>query len=1191
MKHDDSRSPFSGLEWLERLGSIVGGVTVVAGALAWIVAFFFPDVRESAQSYATLGAILIAVGGFAFFFYRRRRARRYKIAPSAAPTEPSAALRGLLPFEEGDHLPGRAQDAQQLFTLVTNRNFHFGVLWGQSGSGKTSLLRASVVPALKQNGHVTVYVPRPTQDPQAATRSALVKEFPELKTRASEPLDALLESITPRGKHGVILLDQFEEFFLLNRTPASREPFVKWLGQIVGDADSRLAVLVNIRSDSFAQLQNLAPAVPEPTSPRTTYQLLNFTTMQAKQVFDEAVRSDAVPFDPELIDAVVGDLEVEGYLRPAELQILGTRLKSKNIHTLNRYEVEGRAQGILSSYVVEEIKYSPNQDLARLVLRLMLADPVEAKSPQDLSLDDIVLSLKGPAPEGSNAQTVQPDLVQKILNQFVDARIVTHTDDDKYNLVHDYLATYVRFATEGSESNVERANRWLKRYVAEYKEDRQTRIPYGRTRFIQKYASGELRNTDTARQVLGTSARAFFIRVSAIAAAIILPLLALFAYLSASYYIAVQDIGGYSFIVVRSGSPQLKGVPGFDAIVTQNDFILADVVKDSETRAQVQRERLTGFWFDRAPGGYERWGDEILTRLVPAPQGRGWGWIGQPERGVQVMIKAITDPTTENSTRNDAIEALGLLVSNNPQVATSELVEAMLTVLRDPESGPAARVGAANVLGDLGQANPNLVTPEVVQTTFNMVGDEKVNSDLREDQALALGQMIEANPNVATPEILAAMIALAGDGSADTDLRVAASDAVGRAGRVAAALVSEEIVQTLNMLLTDPEADADLRTEAGRALRRIAQSKPEVITPQTLQALIDIATDLQLSDALRADAADEVGQMALAQRASVTPEIGERLLKVIKNQKTDSLTRAAAAFTLGELAAAQQELASNANMQMLMGLVKDQQVNVTLRANAARAAGLLARYNSSAASEKVGQPLFSLFKDTKGTNELRGAAILALGNVVHGQPKLMNPEWIAPVMETLNDAQSDGGLRVNAARSFAELAPYVPDLVLQQRDAIYSVATVRRARGPILVALARASYAQVQSAQNVTADPFLKSLESHADSRGRSTAAHVLFLLTFDHPDQMPAVREQLSKLRLSEKPEVRIAASKALEMLTIGALYQQARANPEQMPQIMARLGALQESAQRGNNVVEDHIAFAANFVLEKFIEQNQPK
>ncbi|MGH2523057.1 MAG: hypothetical protein ACRDH2_11190 [Anaerolineales bacterium] len=94
------------LDWLTWAGGI-------ATALATIFALFFPNLGEDAQRLAYGAAFLLLAASAAVFYYRRRRAARYKIAELLEPLASSAALRGLLPFEEGDLLPGRTRDVQE----------------------------------------------------------------------------------------------------------------------------------------------------------------------------------------------------------------------------------------------------------------------------------------------------------------------------------------------------------------------------------------------------------------------------------------------------------------------------------------------------------------------------------------------------------------------------------------------------------------------------------------------------------------------------------------------------------------------------------------------------------------------------------------------------------------------------------------------------------------------------------------------------------------------------------------------------------------------------------------------------------------------------------------------------------------------------------------------------------------------
>jgi len=418
------------LDWLTRLGAI-------ATALTTIFALFFPNLGDDAKRLAYAVAILLLVGSGAVYYYQRRRVGRVEgvetveVLPEVEePSAPTAILRGSLPFEEGDLLPLRGKDIQQLYTLVASSTFRFGVLWGTSGCGKTSLLRAGLAPMLRKNGYLPVYVATPAKEPRQAIYAALkagvqipgtddpkllleiliarfndselralcfdlnidyenlrgqgkadkamelvtycerhdrvsalsqalrnlrpnaftpdvskgtpAEQLPSGKEAGASPGQAdeelgLLRVAVPKGKKIIVLLDQFEEAFLGDLSSGARESFIKWMGACVADSDLSVAFLVCIRASFLAQLEQLASYIPNPTSPHTMYQLQNFDSQQAKQILVNAAKTDAIAFEPALINAVMHDLERDGIIRPSELQTVGTRLKLKNIRSLDKY--------------------------------------------------------------------------------------------------------------------------------------------------------------------------------------------------------------------------------------------------------------------------------------------------------------------------------------------------------------------------------------------------------------------------------------------------------------------------------------------------------------------------------------------------------------------------------------------------------------------------------------------------------------------------------------------------------------------------------------------------------------------------------------------------------------------------------------------------------------------------------------
>lgn len=336
----------------------------------------------------------------------------------------TAILRGPLPFEEGDPLPLRRRDVQQLFTLVSSRAFRCGILWGESGCGKSSLLRAGLVPMLRDGGFLPVYVATPTKDPcqaiamalrsdspatgrvdpkallqvlvtsfdtdelrllcfdqgidfeelrgdtktakaialvlhsqrhggivelsqavrrarpqaslpDAATSAALQEPSPDSQAAVSPGAGVLqrLRDAAPAAKV-VVILDQFEQFFLENPVRSAQEGLFAWLRTAVADTSSAVVFLVSIQASVLGRVQRF---LSDLLTPGAIYQLQNFDARQAAQLLAEAADTDHIAFDAALIDAVVRDLERQGSIRPGELQLVATRLKVKNIYSLDRY--------------------------------------------------------------------------------------------------------------------------------------------------------------------------------------------------------------------------------------------------------------------------------------------------------------------------------------------------------------------------------------------------------------------------------------------------------------------------------------------------------------------------------------------------------------------------------------------------------------------------------------------------------------------------------------------------------------------------------------------------------------------------------------------------------------------------------------------------------------------------------------
>jgi serine/threonine protein kinase len=213
---------------------------------------------------------------------RKRKAQRMPSAqkllaalepllPGQRPVELSAGenpYTGLTAFQETDanRFFGRTREISTVVARLHGAPL-LGVV-GPSGTGKSSFVRAGVIPALKQSGEPwEALVIRPGRHPMAALANIvapmLASAGTNLSAQVAEHQNALLRLYQEPGYLGTVLrnrartqgrtillfVDQFEELFTLIREADERLAFTACLAGMADDALSPLRLMLSIRSD------------------------------------------------------------------------------------------------------------------------------------------------------------------------------------------------------------------------------------------------------------------------------------------------------------------------------------------------------------------------------------------------------------------------------------------------------------------------------------------------------------------------------------------------------------------------------------------------------------------------------------------------------------------------------------------------------------------------------------------------------------------------------------------------------------------------------------------------------------------------------------------------------------------------------------------------------------------------------
>lgn len=564
-------------EWLGVIGT-------VGGAVAALLAVLLPGQTTAVVQVIgyTVALMLLCVGGFIFVRVRRRqhsrrlREKRRETWEREMAEAHLTAFRGLFPYQESDELPGehRQLEARRLVTQFSEPTFSFGVVCGDSGCGKTSLLRSAIQRRLKtageEKGFSVLYLSNPRE---LAEDGASHGERADIAGRLRREIETLrrLAGGASQGNPLILIIDQFEEFFIEYSRPELRLELGRFLNGLIKSSPP-VRILCAIRRDYLADMKDLAPPPDSeegrsffaPISLQSLFTLKNFTVEQAASVIRECAERDRIELDEEFAATLASDLGAGGFVRPPELQIVCTALAGNM--TTAEYRLAGGARGILSHYIEDAIEVSGDPNTGRRVLRALCDFPAHAKrNPQTAADITEAVGVEGPQASAS---------VRAALRQFEVARLAVSEKrgeaEPTYALVHDYLVDAVSKATSDVSTRDEEANQMLEYYVSEYRTDPKTRIPYRRLRFVRKYADPKKLSDPTAHRLLRASFTRLATSTAALAALVAVTTTVLVA-IGTTRRVWRQELVSYTWEKGDTMSSSITPLPDWGFVLTQPD--------------------------------------------------------------------------------------------------------------------------------------------------------------------------------------------------------------------------------------------------------------------------------------------------------------------------------------------------------------------------------------------------------------------------------------------------------------------------------------------------------------------------------------------------------------------------------------------------------------------------------------------
>ena len=377
--------------------------------------------------------------------------------------EPDNPYKGLKAFTAADSRDffGRENLIQKLLAKmqVDEPYRRFLAVVGPSGSGKSSLVQAGLIPAIWQgqlpqsdNWYVVDMIPgaHPLDELEVALTRVAADQSTNLMEHLKRDERGLVrvgQLILPEDDSELLLvIDQFEEVFTLVEDEAQRSTFLNLLYTAVSDPRSRIRVVVTLRADFFdrpLQYPNFGEVLRnrmETILPLTAEELERSIVKPAYQV--------GVKFEDGLVSAIVGDINYQPGALPL-LQYALTELfdrRAERIITRIAYQAIGGTIGALAKRadaIYDELSAEGQAIARQIFMRLVTLGEGTEDTRRRVTRQEL--------------QVLAPDneLVDEIIDTFAEYRLLSLDHDPVTRL------PTVEVAHEAILREWERLHTWL----------------------------------------------------------------------------------------------------------------------------------------------------------------------------------------------------------------------------------------------------------------------------------------------------------------------------------------------------------------------------------------------------------------------------------------------------------------------------------------------------------------------------------------------------------------------------------------------------------------------------------------------------------------------------------------------------------------------------------------------------------
>ena len=356
--------------------------------------------------------------------------------PLHDPAPPRAArgdcpYRGLMAYQPEHHPWFFGRD--HLVDLVTRRIDRHPVVgvFGASGSGKSSLLRAGVAGGLGETWRPVVITP--TAHPMEALTNALASltgKRPDLREDPSA-FDVEVRNALATGPDDVrvlLVVDQLEELFTLCGNEGERSQFLGVLLDAAQGAHRRTRVVLGIRADFLAHVTQ-HPGLVRALADEATVLVGPPSTADLRDIVLRPAAMSGSSVAADLLATVLADVDTEpGALPLLSHALVETWQRSGSELTLAAYRAGGGVRGAIAQ--TAERAYDQLEDAEKRAMRRILV--------RLTAFGDGTEDTRRPIHRTELDGVAEPGVVDGVLGRLVAERLVV-LDEDTAEIAHEAL--------------------------------------------------------------------------------------------------------------------------------------------------------------------------------------------------------------------------------------------------------------------------------------------------------------------------------------------------------------------------------------------------------------------------------------------------------------------------------------------------------------------------------------------------------------------------------------------------------------------------------------------------------------------------------------------------------------------------------------------------------------------------------